>query len=270
MPAPPTLASSVPVVVGNRAREKVCRIAATPVIAAMANHHPVRDRSTMCQLPTDAMCAVVFARAIDIAVAIGGSTYEGPALASSTDCNLAAKLGDRYRAFPARPLDPLILGMLLHRDLHRPRWALATFCTSCNSTSTVILHYVQFLCPGLSLGNFLDMLETTEHKENMPYATRRKLVTVMQPGCEAGCRVCYLECAVKPARLAWWEREVERLLRERVAFADPDWQHWRDHLQAAQAACEELQQQIEATRSLAGHPAALAAHLGEPQSAFLH
>jgi hypothetical protein len=114
------------------------------------------------------------------------------------------------------------------------------------------------------------MLDYLEHEKNMYRATRRKLVRLQEPACDVGCRICFLECAVKPARLAWWESEVERLLRERLEFSDPDWSTWREHLQAAQGACEELRRQILATRSMASQPAALAAHLEGPRSASLH
>jgi len=76
-------------------------------------------------------------------------------------------------------------------------------------------------------------------------------VLMMEPACDVGCRTCLLECAVLPQRLAWWEREVERLLRERVAAADPRHQRWRDHLRACEAACKDLRLQLAATRNKA-------------------
>ena len=31
------------------------------------------------------------------------------------------------------------------------------------------------------------------------------------PGCARGCSTCYLECAVLPKSIAWWEQELTQL-----------------------------------------------------------
>lgn len=89
----------------------------------------------------------------------------------------------------------------------------------------------------------------------------RQPVTMREPACAMACKVCLLECAVLPDRLAWWSGELERLRRERVPLSSPRWHEWRDHLRACEAACEALTRQIEATRSMATLPGAHAAHL---------
>lgn len=38
---------------------------------------------------------------------------------------------------------------------------------------------------------------------------------LVEPACDVGCRTCLMGCAVLPARVLWWQREVERLCRER-------------------------------------------------------
>lgn len=99
----------------------------------------------------------------------------------------------------------------------------------------------------LIAGNFLDMLDIENEKGTMDDATRPVLLS--EPACDVGCRTCFLECAVLPQRLAWWEGEVERLHRERVPTGHPRRQHWRDHLQACEAACADLRRQLAATRN---------------------
>jgi hypothetical protein len=120
------------------------------------------------------------------------------------------------------------------------------------------------------IGFFLDMMEIMEQKGNMDGATQQGEMVLREPACDVGCRVCYLACAIRPARLAWWEGEVERLLRERAPYEGPGWHQWRAHLQAAQDACATLKRQIEATRNMAARREALAAHLSASPSTRLH
>lgn len=86
---------------------------------------------------------------------------------------------------------------------------------------------------------FLDMLEMVEQNENMgrEIASREPL-TLSEPACEIGCRTCLMSCAILPARLAWWERELERLYRERSLSWSSD--ELRGQIESALAAHEAL------------------------------
>lgn len=94
-------------------------------------------------------------------------------------------------------------------------------------------------------------------------------VLMMEPACDVGCRSCLLECAILPQRLAWWRGEVERLRRERVPETSARHQHWRDHLRACEAASEDLERQLKATRNKADPLAASAARMKAFQPALL-
>lgn len=113
------------------------------------------------------------------------------------------------------------------------------------------------------------MLEIVEHNENMRNSDTSRPVTLTEPRCDIGCRRCYLECAILPDRLLWWQREVERLRREQIKPGHPRHQHWRDHLRASEGACEGLKQQIAATRNKANPLAAAAARDATYQLAAL-
>lgn len=34
---------------------------------------------------------------------------------------------------------------------------------------------------------------------------------MVKPACELGCRTCFMECAILPDRISWWQGELNRL-----------------------------------------------------------
>ena len=52
-----------------------------------------------------------------------------------------------------------------------------------------------------------------EQKKNIGESVERMVLS--EPQCDVGCSTCLMWCAVLPARLHWWEMEIERLCRER-------------------------------------------------------
>ncbi|MYL97232.1 hypothetical protein GR702_05530 [Novosphingobium sp. FGD1] len=42
-----------------------------------------------------------------------------------------------------------------------------------------------------------------------PYpAPENRTLTLRSPQCSYGCERCFMECAIAPARLAWWEEQL--------------------------------------------------------------
>lgn len=93
------------------------------------------------------------------------------------------------------------------------------------------------------VGFILDEPRKTEHNENME--RRFAPMTLREPTCEVGCSTCLMSCAILPARLAWWQGEIERLYRERsMRKAYPE---ARDQLETALAAHEALARKFAAS-----------------------
>lgn len=84
-------------------------------------------------------------------------------------------------------------------------------------------------------------------------------VFLNHPACEARCSRCTLECATMPGRLAYWQRELGRLLQENSAV--PNRPDTLDRIDIALAAYAGLRRRVEASPRSTHWPEALSARL---------
>lgn len=90
---------------------------------------------------------------------------------------------------------------------------------------------------------------------------RRTEPILVEPACEIACRTCLMVCAALPSRLAWWERKVEELCRERSLR--PNCLETRRALDKALAGHADLKRQL-AGSPRAGNQQELLGELGRP------
>lgn len=102
--------------------------------------------------------------------------------------------------------------------------------------------------PPCVIGNFLQAgrCAMRTNQEQTPPEDDMGIV-LAEPACDAGCLRCDLECAAMPQRLAWWEREIERLCREK----------------STKAHCLETRRQLNI--ALGAHEALLARYASSPR-----
>lgn len=51
----------------------------------------------------------------------------------------------------------------------------------------------------------------TRLMKKRPFVTGVKNLVLDRPACERNCPTCYMECAIAPERLAWWQKELVEL-----------------------------------------------------------
>lgn len=115
-------------------------------------------------------------------------------------------------------------------------------------------------------------IRTSEHNRNKRIggAAMRGNERLIDAACVTGCDPCFRRCALARIHLAWWEREEERLLRERACRAGPNRAQWMAELAEAQECVRRFRQ--ETRLSAPNFPGAAwpAGFPGSPARARLH
>lgn len=95
-------------------------------------------------------------------------------------------------------------------------------------------------------------------------------VFLAAPACEEECFPCLRRCALGRVHLNWWEKEEERLLRERVSEGDPHRQDWLAQLGEAQEQLQRLRQETKPSAPSFRDGAWREGSPGSPARARLH